>query len=601
MKPNAYSYVRFSSAAQASGDSLRRQVQASVDYARTHDLNLVEDFELSDLGVSAYHGLNATEGALAKFLNAVERGDIPRGSYLLVESLDRMSRENVLMAFPRFSAILNAGIKIVTLSNGQIYGSEDGQGYNFIIAVSDMLRANAESEHKSVRIAASWQNRRDTAALKKMTSIAPLWLSLNEGKSTFSVDEEKANVVRLIFQSAADGKGSNIITKELNRSGVKPFGKSKVWVESYVTKILKNRAVLGEFQPHRKIDGKRVPVGDVLENYYPAVISEDQFNLVKAARRNRAINGGGARGENQSSLFSHVGYCGYCGSKMRHFNKGYGPKGGQYLVCLNSKNGSGCVSKGWRYHDFERTFLSFVKDVDLRSLVGGAAKTSEIANLRDRLVSSREKVANKEWLINDYLLKIEATPELDKSYTSRMLTLSSEVKIIEGEVDEMESAVRALEQNSNSAISDAELIELIEVFKGNTKGERFKLSDRITQIVKRIDIFVSGNARVDKTIAFIEASDEDIDFKQKMIEHLRRDGGTDWSSRPHFIVHFENGSVQIVIPDPANPENLVVNGKAGKDEWSFETDVLERHSRAEAGCCEDLVDITDFCPVIASQ
>jgi hypothetical protein len=51
------------------------------------------DLTFNDLGVSAYRGKNAEAGRLADFLVAVEDGIVPRGSYLLVESLDRISRQ----------------------------------------------------------------------------------------------------------------------------------------------------------------------------------------------------------------------------------------------------------------------------------------------------------------------------------------------------------------------------------------------------------------------------------------------------------------------------------------------------------------------------
>ena len=81
---------------QLRGDSLRRQEQASKRYAEQHGLRLIEDFKLEDIGVSAFKGANVTSGSLGRFLDLVKAGDIAKGSYLLVESLDRISRQQVL-------------------------------------------------------------------------------------------------------------------------------------------------------------------------------------------------------------------------------------------------------------------------------------------------------------------------------------------------------------------------------------------------------------------------------------------------------------------------------------------------------------------------
>jgi DNA invertase Pin-like site-specific DNA recombinase len=98
---------------QLSGDSLRRQLEKSRAFATEH--GLVLDESLSDIGVSAWKGKNARSGALGMFLQMVENGVIAEGSYLLIESLDRLSREAVPDALTLFMAIINSGIVIATL------------------------------------------------------------------------------------------------------------------------------------------------------------------------------------------------------------------------------------------------------------------------------------------------------------------------------------------------------------------------------------------------------------------------------------------------------------------------------------------------------
>ncbi len=47
------------------------------------------DTELTfeDLGKSAYRGANVMDGALGQFIEAVDSGQVKKGSYLLVENL----------------------------------------------------------------------------------------------------------------------------------------------------------------------------------------------------------------------------------------------------------------------------------------------------------------------------------------------------------------------------------------------------------------------------------------------------------------------------------------------------------------------------------
>lgn len=94
----AYSYVRFSTPQQLKGDSLRRQLEASERYVTENGLVLDETLNLRDLGISAFRGKNVERGALGAFIKAIETGKVKEGSYLIVESLDRLSREKEVVA-----------------------------------------------------------------------------------------------------------------------------------------------------------------------------------------------------------------------------------------------------------------------------------------------------------------------------------------------------------------------------------------------------------------------------------------------------------------------------------------------------------------------
>ena len=108
--PKAYSYIRFSTPAQAKGDSQRRQNEKAARYAQEHGLVLDTELNLKDLGVSGFSGANVKTGALGAFLKAIELGAVPRGSYLLIENMDRLTRADILAATALFSHIIAAGI-----------------------------------------------------------------------------------------------------------------------------------------------------------------------------------------------------------------------------------------------------------------------------------------------------------------------------------------------------------------------------------------------------------------------------------------------------------------------------------------------------------
>jgi DNA invertase Pin-like site-specific DNA recombinase len=102
MKPKAYLYIRMSTERQLQGDSFRRQNERAIEYCRVNDLELVTDFPLIDVGFSAFTGAHIMQGALGKFLKAIEEHRIDRGSYLIIESHDRLSRMPLLECVPVF-------------------------------------------------------------------------------------------------------------------------------------------------------------------------------------------------------------------------------------------------------------------------------------------------------------------------------------------------------------------------------------------------------------------------------------------------------------------------------------------------------------------
>src|SRR5437763_468887 len=111
----AYSYIRFSTTEQARGDSRRRQVELAIAYCKRRGWKWsTQTYE--DPGVSAFRGKNALVGNLGEFLKAVTAGAVRPGSVLIVESLDRISRQGIDEGYDLIKKLLKAGIILVTLT-----------------------------------------------------------------------------------------------------------------------------------------------------------------------------------------------------------------------------------------------------------------------------------------------------------------------------------------------------------------------------------------------------------------------------------------------------------------------------------------------------
>ena len=183
--PKAYSYVRFSTPEQIKGDSIRRQVELSLKYAEDHNLTLDDSLQLTDLGVSAFKGANAITGKLGSFISAIDTGQVDSGSYLLIESLDRLSRTEIITALNLFTQILSKDITIVTLTDNRVYTRESINDIgNLMYSLMVMSRAHEESLIKSKRISSAWENKRKLArdGTHKLTKTCPSWLKLQDGE-----------------------------------------------------------------------------------------------------------------------------------------------------------------------------------------------------------------------------------------------------------------------------------------------------------------------------------------------------------------------------------------------------------------------------------
>jgi hypothetical protein len=79
------------------------------DYAEKHGVGL-NTATCGDLGVSAFRRKNVEHSALATFTGAIKSGKVLRGSYLLTEQFDRISRAEITIALELPLCLMQASI-----------------------------------------------------------------------------------------------------------------------------------------------------------------------------------------------------------------------------------------------------------------------------------------------------------------------------------------------------------------------------------------------------------------------------------------------------------------------------------------------------------
>jgi len=364
-RPRAYSYLRFSTPEQLEGDSLRRQTTLAEDYAQRHGLELDMKLSYRDLGMSAFRGSNANVGKLGEFLEAVRVKQVPEGSFFLVESLDRISRDHAFDAQALLSDMIRDGITVVTLLDERVY-SLDGlrkDPMGMMYSIMGFMRANEESAVKSRRLKQAWENKRANIASRPLTRRAPAWLTFDDGAKCFAPVPERAALVRRIFDMTLAGAGQHKIAETFNLEDLPTWGRSTHWHRSYILKVLDSPAVIGTFTPHEMehVKGKKLrrPSEPVLD-YFPAVISEETWSAVKALRGGAGKSPRGRQAAAPiTNILAYLAACPRCGKTMTRVQKGR--KSVSALVCTvaksKAKGGQGCEYRSVRYQPLEKWLI----------------------------------------------------------------------------------------------------------------------------------------------------------------------------------------------------------------------------------------------------
>lgn len=400
--------------------------------------------ELIDDGVSAFKGRHASVGLLGGFVDEVENGEHPDGIILLVEKLDRLSREKAKKVFAWMLRLTDMGVTIATVDGDRRYTSENLDMAAIIEVVVKAQLAHEESDKKSTRLAAAWAAKRAKVLDGQqivMTKRAPGWLAVEGNPPRFVLIEERAAIVRRIFEETVAGLGKHTIARRLNLDGVPTFGRASGWHSSYIQKVLTSATVLGSMQPGSKARGEaRVLVGDPVEGYYPAVIDADLHarTMASMAQRSRRVAG---RGRRLVNLFGGLAKCGECGERMTFRGKGAKPRADgsvvqeDYLICDSYQRGRGCGNgTHFNYAFWEGVIL----DAILADAIGDRhfsaprevrRKEIELAELQRSRAASEAKAAIA------LELAVETGRPETKAIWQRLTT----------EVDERKAAVEAMQ------------------------------------------------------------------------------------------------------------------------------------------------------------
>ena len=306
----AVAYCRVSSEEQVlEGFSLETQRREIEDYCRENDIQLLQVY--IDAGVSAYH-YALKDRPQGKFvLEHIYNKDI---DCVIAISDDRMFR-NLEDSIVVGNFANKNNVKIIYTR--QLHFDTMDPFSSFIVKnVSSMMNQGYSLEY-SMKVKKGLTNK-----IKKGEWNGKSPYGYDLVNSHLQINEEEANVVKLIFSMYLDKKGGELICNYLNENHYKP-PKGKYWNKNSVLGMLRNEAYTG-----KTVFNKRAPKGSgrkynpenewmIIENTHPPIISKEDFETVQSMMGQRKKqNGVNNISRNLSSLAPLAGlvFCEHCHS-----------------------------------------------------------------------------------------------------------------------------------------------------------------------------------------------------------------------------------------------------------------------------------------------
>ena len=301
-------YVRVSTQYQVDRASLPVQRSELVNYAK-YALDIPDFVIFEDAGYSAK---NTDRPDYQQMMARIRTGEF---SHLLVWKIDRISR-NLLDFAAMYSELKQLGVVFVS-KNEQFYTSSAmGEAMLKIILVFAELERNMTAE----RVSAVFLSRANDGIWNG--GKVPFGYAYDKQTKTFSILEDEAKTVRLIYALYESSKSLVTVSKALNERGIKTRSGSE-WSPTTVHTMLSNPFYSGTYRynyrnesdPHHHVPKKKED-WILVKNHHPAIVSPEHQAAVELILASKSYGKNQTYQRKNIHAFAGLLTCGYCGSTM---------------------------------------------------------------------------------------------------------------------------------------------------------------------------------------------------------------------------------------------------------------------------------------------
>lgn len=523
-----WSFERVSAAVQAEGRGLVRQGNRAADWCARHGLELADERLLSDPGRSAYHGKHLRRGGpLDVFMELAERELLGPDPVLLVEAIDRLSRLKARQALEAvFLRLINAGVTIVTLMDGQFYNRErcDADGTALVMLTLKCQAAHEYSLHLADRQRDNWSAVRGElkqGVVKRRRQFAPSWLDWDETTQTWQFNAKAASVLRAM--TLLREHGLSHVSKVLNDEGLPTLGRSKRWTASNLSSLVRNahqiwggvairpegawkpleRGPLGEIRKSNgdlydpragqsRVRGALREDREICDGAFPSLMSQREVEEVLALVSSRH------RGQQHPGPLTQLHWIGRgltrcaCGGSMSTCKGGQPHRPIRYVACRERHNSERCRRPFLPMEGVLAVLLSRLTLQELSQLNGTVDLGQEQSRLRHRIDEllgeqelMKEQIANLQGsLAAAAELGPEAFAAAAEALTRRITERRSQLEAVTEEL----AQTRAELSRCDSPLALETVERVIEPLKAAllsgkaTRDERYQVNAALRQI-----------------------------------------------------------------------------------------------------------------------
>lgn len=531
-------------------NSLEMQEELCINAAKEKDIKILrvyKDYE--------YSGTNFKRPAFIEMMEDIRTGRI---NCIIVKDMSRFGREYLEIANYIEKVFPFLGVRFISVNDN--LDTKDGikSDQSYEIAIKNIFN-DLYAKDISKKIKASKEIKMKQGSF--IGAMAPYGYKVDkiDGKRVLVMDEKAADVVRLIFYMASQGKSNMQIARELTKTYTTPdeykrTGKifkdkedTKQWDISYISKMLSDEVYIGNLiqrvysnrhDPSRKSKFRDKEEWIITENTHEGLIDKTTFenikeikekkqnylpyhslkNIIKDGKENVGVKI--QRDHKKEGKYDDLIQCSVCG---RNLKKQYGPRGLKYhdeiCYCYYCKGGDRLNLEKSHVRIYETDLDKILMDT-LKRIFSNIYQEDKRHHLKTYLNSVSAEKLNQVSLkidtdnkkIDSLRVKLQAHYE---SYVKGEILLSefkAESKQVDRQIKTIKNEIKVLEENKrNIKKRKRELKKFIEALFCCLDADKSIEVDKglVDTLINHIEI--SHNKKV--TINFKFNLDKDIKEK----------------------------------------------------------------------------------------